>query len=109
MENYHIAVIDVGKTNKKILIYDHQLRMVDEEFVRIPEIEDGEVLFDDIDRLKEWILKTLTSFSAKYNISVISTSAHGATYALVERYSISDALTWSELFWLPLRRTLPSV
>ena len=84
MENYHIAVIDVGKTNKKILIYDHQLRMVDEEFVRIPEIEDGDVLFDDIDSLKEWILKTLASFSSKYTIKVISTSAHGATYTLVD-------------------------
>jgi len=83
MENYHIAVIDVGKTNKKILIYDQQLHVVDEKFIRISEIEKDNVLFDDIDALKKWIIETLLSFSKTYDIKVISTSAHGATYAFV--------------------------
>lgn len=84
MKNYHIAVIDIGKTHKKILIYDHQLKNVDTAIIRIPEIVDGDVLYDDLDQLKRWILDTLKSFSSKYNISVISTSTHGATYALVD-------------------------
>lgn len=84
MGNYHIAVIDVGKTNKKILIYDHLLKVVDEKFVRIPELEDGDVSYDDVDTLKTWILKTLSYFSSRYNIKVISTSGHGATYSLVD-------------------------
>ncbi len=84
MEKYHIAVIDVGKTNKKILIYDQELKIVDEKTVRIPEIEDGDVLLDDIEKLKSWILDSFSSFSSKYNIKIISTSAHGATYALTD-------------------------
>ncbi len=84
MEKYHIAVIDVGKTNKKILIYNHLLQMVDEKFIRIPEIVDGDVLYDDVETLKTWILKTLAIFSGKYNIKVISTSAHGGAYSLVD-------------------------
>ncbi len=84
MENYHIAVIDVGKTNKKILIYDQLLKLVDEKTVRIPEIEDGGVLFDDIEKLKIWILNTLSAFANKYKIKIISTSAHGATYVLTD-------------------------
>ena len=84
MENYHIAVIDVGKTNKKILIYDQQLKIVDEKTVRIPEIEDGDVLLDDIEKLKSWISDAFSSFSTAYNIKVISTSAHGGTYVLTD-------------------------
>ncbi len=84
MENYHIAVIDIGKTHKKILIYDPQLRIVDTEFIRIPEIVEDDVLYDDLEELKKWILQTLSAFSTRYNIKVISTSAHGATYTLVD-------------------------
>ncbi len=47
MKKYHIAVIDVGKTNKKILIYNQQLIKVDEKTIRIPEIEEENILFDD--------------------------------------------------------------
>ncbi len=89
MENYHIAVIDVGKTNKKILIYNQQLKIVDEKTVRIPELEIGDVLFDDIEKLKTWILETFSSFSARYNIKVISTSAHGATYVMTDEMANS--------------------
>lgn len=84
MNNYHIAVLDIGKTNKKILIYDQDLKLLEEKFIRIPEIEREDVLYDDIDSLKSWILSTFLSFSSKYNIKVISTSAHGATYSLVD-------------------------
>ncbi len=84
MEKYHIAVIDIGKTNKKILIYNHQLEKVDEKTIRIPEIEKGDILFDDLAKLKDWILDTFSSFSSKYDIRVISTSAHGATYVVTD-------------------------
>ena len=89
MENYHIAVLDIGKTNKKILIYDANLNIVDEQFTRIPEIVDGDVYYDDIENLKSWILDTLGVFAAKYDIKVISTSAHGATYSLVDEHGES--------------------
>jgi sugar (pentulose or hexulose) kinase len=83
MGTYHIAVLDVGKTNKKILIYDNELRIVEERFTRIPEIEDGDVLLDDMENLKKWILETLSELAPRYNIKVIATSAHGATYSVV--------------------------
>lgn len=89
MENYHIAVIDVGKTNKKILIYDQGLKVVDEKTVRIPEMEVGDVLLDDIEKLKSWILDAFSSFSGRYNIKVISTSAHGGTYVMTDEMANS--------------------
>ncbi len=84
MEEYHIAVLDIGKTNKKIIIFDAQLSIVDEKFTRIPEIEDDGILYDDVDSLKHWILDTLSELSTVYNIKAISTSAHGATYSFVD-------------------------
>ena len=84
MNNYHIAVLDIGKTNKKILIYDQDLKLLEEQFIRIPEIEKDQVLYDDVKGLKSWILSTFSALSSIYNIKVISTSAHGATYSLVD-------------------------
>ncbi len=84
MENYHIAVLDIGKTNKKILIFDQDLKLVDEKFTRIPEIIKDGVEFDDVDALKSWILDALSHFSGQYDIKVIATSGHGATYSLVD-------------------------
>lgn len=84
MRNYHIAVLDIGKTNKKILVYDSELNLVDEKFTRIPEIESEGVLIDDVATLKSWILETLSSLSKKYIIKVISASAHGATYSMFD-------------------------
>lgn len=83
MENYHIAVLDIGKTNKKILIYDGGLNIIDERFTRFPEIEQSGMLYDDMDSIRSWILKTLSELNKIYPIGVIATSAHGATYSFV--------------------------
>lgn len=83
MDNYHIAVLDIGKTNKKILIFDAQLHIVEEVFTRIPEIEEDDILIDDVESLKSWILDTLSDLAKRYQINVIATSAHGATYSVV--------------------------
>ncbi|MCG8309882.1 MAG: hypothetical protein MI975_20970 [Cytophagales bacterium] len=84
MENYHIAVLDIGKTNKKIFIYNPELKIVGQEFTRIPEIEDNRILLDDVESLKSWILDTFSKLSKQFDIKVITTSAHGATYSLVD-------------------------
>jgi L-fuculokinase len=84
MKNYYIAVLDIGKTNKKILVYDAALKLVDERFNRLPEIEKGGLLYDDVAGLKAWILETLATLAKQYDIRVISTSAHGATYSMLD-------------------------
>ena len=83
MDNYHIAVLDIGKTNKKILIYDAELNIVDERFKRFPEIEESGMLYDDTDSIRAWILKAISELNKIYPIGVIATSAHGATYSFV--------------------------
>ena len=91
MEDYHIAVLDIGKTNKKIIVFDVHLSIVEEKFTRIPEIEKGGILYDDLESLKRWILDTLTELSKEFKIKAISTSAHGATYSFVDEHMESVA------------------
>jgi sugar (pentulose or hexulose) kinase len=82
---YHIVVFDIGKTNKKIVVYSSELELISKDSVQIPEKEayvDGRKLYcDDIEGIKTWLFEKLASLFSdrKYNIKVISTTTHGAT------------------------------
>ena len=78
-----VAVIDVGKTNKKIHIYDRELDLVDacsESFEAA--IKDG-VSFEPVDELMDWLLDNLSRLGSRHDIRAIVTSAHGAAFACV--------------------------
>ena len=51
-----IAVFDIGKTNKKLLLFDDQLKLISCDETRFETIvdEDG-VECDDIDKMEQWI------------------------------------------------------
>ncbi|MGF1635482.1 MAG: FGGY-family carbohydrate kinase [Cyclobacteriaceae bacterium] len=80
----YFAVLDVGKTNKKVLIFDYDLKIVDRESKKFEEFVDGNTFHDDVEGLKEWFLDTLTKFAKKYSIKAISVTTHGATYILAD-------------------------
>ena len=49
-----IVVFDIGKTNKKLLVYDPDLRLVDSTFAAFPEIAAGDgVLLEDTALISE--------------------------------------------------------
>ena len=82
-----IAVLDIGKTNKKILVYDENLKILDSATTRIPEIRDAEGLdHDDVAGLELWFLEQLKIFSQRYPIKAISISAHGATWTALDKH-----------------------
>ncbi len=81
---YHLAVLDVGKTNKKVLIYDQELKLVDSEFRVFEEKTSAGIIFDDVEGLWEWFKEVLKKFAAKYNIRAISVSTHGATFTCLD-------------------------
>ena len=75
----HIAVIDVGKTNKKVIVFDQALHIVDSSFAEFSEsVEDG-IHLENIAGMTAWFKKTLAGFAAKYRIEAISVTTHGAT------------------------------
>ena len=86
MDTYEIAVIDIGKTNKKILIYDQDLNLVDIAKTNIEEFRNEETLIhDDLSAIETWILSELKKFSCLYKIMAISISTHGATFTCCDK------------------------
>ena len=84
MERYCTAVFDVGKTNKKLLIFDSELKILDEAYRVFPEIQRDGVTYDDVEAIEGWFLEQLASFAPRYPIRAVSVSTHGATFAGID-------------------------
>ena len=81
----HIAVFDIGKTNKKLLIYDENLKLIDTVREQFPEYTEGEVHYEPVEEMTEWYLRRLKDFSGTYNIKVITVASQGATAVCVKK------------------------
>jgi sugar (pentulose or hexulose) kinase len=80
----HIAVIDVGKTNKKVIVYDEHLAVVDSAYQGFPEyVQDG-VHLEDLDAMTAWIKGQLAVFARRYQIAAVSVTTHGATMVCID-------------------------
>jgi sugar (pentulose or hexulose) kinase len=75
-------ILDIGKTNKKLLLFDRQCRIVKESQTSIPEIEgeDG-MIYDDLPQMLEWMDAEFRKIGAaqKYNVRAINVTTFGAT------------------------------
>jgi len=86
MSEYHIAVLDIGKTNKKLLIFDAALRCLnpDAEAAVFDPVEIDGLLCDDMASIARWMMDSLRAAARTYApLRCISISAHGATLALL--------------------------
>lgn len=73
-----IAVFDVGKTNKKLLVYDPSLNLVDSAFGSFPtEVHEG-IEVEPLEAIEAWLLERLSEFAQRYPLRVISVATHGA-------------------------------
>lgn len=77
-----IAIFDVGKTNKKFLLFDQQYKIIKEEEIYIKEIldDDGEK-GEDLPALTNWLLATWKAVEADqtYDVLAVNFSAYGAS------------------------------
>ncbi len=76
------AIFDIGKTNKKFLIFDDDLRLVHEEKVTLPEIEDEDGFpTEDLVALEEWMLGTLSGALRAEDVPItrLNISSYGAS------------------------------
>ncbi len=79
-----VAVIDIGKTNKKVHIYTPELELVDSRSTTMEsDVRDG-IPWVDSQALETWLLDTLSALSGRYEIAAISVATHGATFACVD-------------------------
>lgn len=85
MTDYCIAVFDVGKTNKKLLIFDSKLRIVESVFRSFPEIREQGIFCEDITGMESWFMEELSRCVERFPVRGISVSTHGAAFAAVDR------------------------
>ncbi len=83
--NYHIAVLDIGKTNKKIVIYDQELQMVDSTYREFPPLIKNNLPIEQTAEVANWLLEELSHFSKIYTIKSISCTTHGAACVCVDK------------------------
>jgi len=81
---YAIAVFDVGKTNKKLFIYDETFQQHDSVTKRFEPEEVAGVRAEPVEAMEEWLLEGLARFAKEYPIRVISITTHGAASVCVD-------------------------
>jgi sugar (pentulose or hexulose) kinase len=82
MKERVIAIFDIGKTNKKLLLFDYNLRLVSEEETRFEEkLDDDGFECDNIELIEEWINESIASLvhSEKYELTALNFATYGAT------------------------------
>ena len=83
-----IAIFDVGKTNKKVFLFDEQYRIVYEKSVSFPETkdEDGDPC-EDLLLLTDWVYNSLDEIleMMEFSVEAINFSAYGASFVHVDR------------------------
>jgi len=79
-----VAVLDVGKTNKKVRLYDRQFQPLAEERTSFEvQMRDG-LEIEPTEELLAWFEEALARLGAQYDIRAIAVCAHGATLALLD-------------------------
>lgn len=83
-----VAIFDIGKTNKKLLLFDNNLKVVfqREEKFHATSDEDG-FECDDIELIEDWIFSSLENLIVenKYLISAVNFSTYGASLAFLAK------------------------
>ena len=81
-----IAIFDIGKTNKKVFLFDEQYKMVWEQSEVCEQTvdEDGDPC-EDIERLTTWVRQSLAKIATLKDFSVraINFSAYGASFVYI--------------------------
>ena len=83
-----IAIFDIGKTNKKLFLFDERYQIVwekSEQFVEISD-EDGD-LCEDLNRLITWVKASLAEVLAlpEFDVQAVNFSTYGASLVNIDR------------------------
>ncbi|WP_139959228.1 FGGY family carbohydrate kinase [Flavicella sediminum] len=83
-----IAVIDIGKTNKKILLFDETFEVVYRNATRFDEVSDEDGYpCDDIESIENWIQNEIKRIQeeGEYSVKAINFSTHGASLIYLDK------------------------
>jgi sugar (pentulose or hexulose) kinase len=78
-------IFDIGKTNKKALVFDKDYQVIDEQQTHFEEVGDidGEPT-DDLKKIEKWMSKILRGYKS-LDISKINFATYGATLAHLDK------------------------
>jgi sugar (pentulose or hexulose) kinase len=83
-----VAVVDIGKTNKKILLFDEQYRVVFEKSDRMDEsIDEDGFACEDLDALKSSVIHIVDDVLSlpQFHIKAINFTTYGASFVYVDQ------------------------
>ena len=78
-----IAIFDVGKTNKKLLLFDEQYNVVHEESIQLDETTDEDGFpCEDLKALTNWVWEKywMLVSNKQYNVKAVNFSGYGASF-----------------------------
>ena len=82
-----ILVFDIGKTNKKVFLFDESYDIVYEQSAQMPETvdEDGDAC-EDLQLLNTWMLDSVREVlnNGKFGVKAVNISAYGASFVYVD-------------------------
>jgi len=87
MDREVVLIFDIGKTNKKILLFDRTLGIKEEKETVFEEtVDDDGFACDDIERLEQWILETCGQYmdDPRYRVRGINFTTYGATLVYLD-------------------------
>ena len=82
-----ILIFDIGKTNKKLLLFDEDYNVVHEESIKVDEIKDeDDFACEDLQTVTTWIREKFQQVSSNdnLNVSAINFSAYGASFVHID-------------------------
>lgn len=82
-----IAIFDVGKTNKKLVLFDEQYKLVYEENKQLAETNDEDgFACEDVIALTKWVKSSFDQLLAqkKFDIKAVNFCAYGASFVYLD-------------------------
>ena len=89
MKEEVIAIYDIGKTNKKLILFDMDLNQLSEEEVIFDEIRDDDGFeCDDIEKIELWVRQSCSDLakSDKYDLRAVNFTTYGATLVYLDAH-----------------------
>ena len=83
-----IAIFDVGKTNKKLFLFDEQYKIQFEESKQFDEIKDEDGFpCEDVHLLSKWVKNSFDELTKddRFDIKAVNFSAYGASFVYIDK------------------------
>ncbi len=82
-----IAIFDVGKTNKKLLLFDREYHVVHQESKKFDEIKDEDgFACEDVAKLTDWVKEVFRRILSdeRFDVKAVNFSAYGASFVYLD-------------------------